>query len=478
MNPETVLSLADGSVGSPLANDDMEISHGDSASECSDLSMGSATFPTDDFVVEDSVNAADSGDSDDAVGSVDLQNDVETVLHANRIGLGTAVESPKLSSKKASLGDPETSACFPDVDSINSSSNYPSSTTSHLSPPSSNLRTFSPIRSTTPYDPKDPEYIARWYKDCSKHRREVIATWSSPNKKGIEKYKVTSAEAESSVKTLAMANENPSGPARRGRKRKVIPSPAPLDLLANNSDEPKLKRTKVGDGRKPPACKRCYQKHIACGRSTEDEPCETCFTRGINCEPNIIKPAKGRRAVKEEPTSMDIEGDETEGMIDKAKIADNPIFDNLLLYFLSFIFLFVEETLNDLGTPDSTQAVVDNRAIAEAATTTVSKEAVGGDEGSECSSVREEAEEDGAGMEVETELAELTEQEREVVGILSALKDSKVELLDLQTSLAYFKAIEEALARSCGDGEGIDDVRHKLDQLKCQYIWMNNFQGS
>ncbi|EPS45373.1 hypothetical protein H072_630 [Dactylellina haptotyla CBS 200.50] len=79
---------------------------------------------------------------------------------------------------------------------------------------------------------------------------------------------------------------------------------------------------------------------------------------------------------------------------------------------------------------------------------------------------------------VEVRYAALTEQEREVVGILSNLKDTKVELIDRETSESYFKAIEEVLIMGNRDETGMLDVRRKLNRLRWQYFWLDRFRAT
>ncbi|KAF3922879.1 hypothetical protein AA313_de0208654 [Arthrobotrys entomopaga] len=461
MDLEMVLtSESDVSVESASTSECEESSYENSTSDISSTAMSDTAMLPDSIAVENSACTVNLAVSNDTVNSVDSQNDMETILQVNSTSLRTAVESPKCPSKQASLGSPETSACSPDVSGFDSPSNYLSPLRS-LDSPSSKYQKSPPFSSTSSYDPTDPEYFPPQHRRRLEKRRKSIPTSLPTGKKKNKNHKVTSPATESS----AMGNENSDGPARRGRKRKATSSTTSLDPpTSGKSDEAaKPKRVKVTDGRKAPACKRCYQKHIACDRMTETESCGSCSTKGFDCEPNDIKTVKGRRGVKEEPT-MSVESGETEGIVDELR----------LHHILHTCYWFV-------GTLDSPQASIANKPTEEDLMAMLPKQVVGNEEEEEIySSVREEgggASENTAGMGATNGLVQPTEQECEVAHILVGMGEEHVELLDLSTSISYFRAVEEALERGyCGESGSADDVRQKLSQLKDQYLWLDRFR--
>ncbi|EWC47158.1 hypothetical protein DRE_03527 [Drechslerella stenobrocha 248] len=207
----------------------------------------------------------------------------------------------------------------------------------------------------------------------------------------------------------------PQAPTKRGRKRK---SPAA-------AEPPKAKRAKP-EVKRVPACKLCYSKHIGCERSPGESRCKTCVKKNQDCEPNDVKIVKG---VKKNIRAKS--GGENPGPA--AGAAGTACSGAKIV-------------------PEKENGVADGNSAGLVCGANTSSGAK------------------GTGF---VEASTMTEQELDVCGILMGMSSAKVTLLDKETCLDHFGAIERTLTSDSPDEEMVRYALEKLEELKSQLLWLS-----
>ncbi|KAF3940667.1 hypothetical protein ABW19_dt0207589 [Dactylella cylindrospora] len=229
----------------------------------------------------------------------------------------------------------------------------------------------------------------------------------------------------------------PIAPAKRGRKRK------PDSVV----DKPKPKRVRDGP-KKPPACKRCYARHIGCERASEDETCKECKERQIECEKNDVKVIKGER--KRVLSSKKL--DSSAGISSQGKFKKE----------------YKEYTIDD-----------------------VEKHSDAGGQGSALiesdSKIETTRAQTNTLVDDELKLAEtwkslvaafqaLTATEREVIQILVDMKHKNTTSLSWQLVGTHFELIKSAIDTMVREEDVRETALKKLEELRSQLIWLNQYQ--
>ncbi|KAF3925335.1 hypothetical protein ABW20_dc0109111 [Dactylellina cionopaga] len=229
-------------------------------------------------------------------------------------------------------------------------------------------------------------------------------------------------------KITTMSNTENREPLKRGRKRKL------------GSEPPKQKRARVApEAKKAPACKSCYKGHVGCERASEAEACQACIKKGVSCEVNDVKVVKGVKIIKVE---------EGGGF-----------------------------NITSASKAEEEQEMVEEDGVECEKQPSKKVDVAGGDREEEITGVGKS--ESGSSKEISKLMtatyAKMTEQEQEVVRILAGMGEVEFELLDRETSVAHFKAIEGALSNGGGDGESAQEASKMLNELKWQYFWLDKY---